>query len=236
MTPLTFVTFKWKPRNTYRSIFGPEAVIVLRNMLQRHYAKPHRFVCVTDDYTGLQGIETFPLWNDHAEVPNPNGSHNPSCYRRLKLFAPEAQEWFGDRVVCIDLDTVIVNDIAPLFDQDVDFKIWGESDFPKQWMNGSLWMLRTGSRPQVWSKFDPRTSPMKAKKAGARGSDQGWMSYVLGKHEAMWGREDGVYSFRKHIQPLGHLPNDARIVMFHGRVDPWSYQGQAIPWVKANWC
>ena len=82
----------------------------------------------------------------------------------------------------MDLDTVIVNDITPLFDEDVDFRIWGESDFPQtQWMNGSLWMLRLGARPQVWTRFDPRTSPQEAKLAGARGSDQGWLSYVLGR-------------------------------------------------------
>lgn len=235
-SPITFVVWKWKPRSTYRSIFGPESVIVMRNMLHRHYHRPFRFVCITDDSTGLHGIDTFPLWHDHAEVPNPNGSHNPSCYRRLKMFAPEAKQWFGDRVVSIDLDTVIVGDITPLFDTDVDFKIWGESDFPHtQWMNGSLWMLRTGTRTQVWTKFDPRTSPLKAKKAGARGSDQGWMSYILGKNEATWGRQDGVFSFRKHVQPIGRLPEGARIVNFHGRIDPWSYHVAGVPWVKEHY-
>lgn len=233
---MTFVTFKWKPKPGYRSSFGPEAVKVLRNMIARHYSKPHRFVCVTDDTTGLDGIETFPLWDDYKDVPSPAGGHNPSCYRRLKMFAPEAKEWFGDRVVVMDLDTVIVQDLTPLFKGDFDFRIWGESDYPQtQWMNGSLWMLKTGTRTKVWTDFDPTTSPKKAHKAGARGSDQGWMSFILGKTEATWGRKDGVYSYRKHVKPLGHLPNDARIVNFHGHVDPWSYEAQQIPWVKENW-
>lgn len=233
---LTFVAFKWKPTRGYRSNFGPESVIVLRNMINRHYHEPHRFVCVTDDVSGLQGVETFPLWNDHAEVPNPNGSHNPSCYRRLKLFSQDARKWFGDRLVCIDLDTVIVRDITPLFDTDVDFKIWGESDFPKtQWMNGSLWMLKTGTRTKVWTEFNPRVSPWGASRAGARGSDQGWMSYILGKNEAMWGREDGIYSFRKHIAATGLLPEDARLVCWHGRIDPWHPEAQRIPWVREHY-
>jgi hypothetical protein len=233
---ITFVTFKWEPTRLYRSKFGPEAVIVLRNMIARHYKKPHRFVCVTDNTAGLKGVDTFPLWDDHATVPSPSGGHNPSCYRRLKMFAPEAKDWFGDRVVVMDLDTVIVRDITPLFEEDVDFRIWGESDFPRtQWMNGSLWMLKTGTRTKVWDQFDPKRSPYMAKKAGARGSDQGWMSFILGKSERTWGRSDGVYSFRKHVRPLGHLPDDARMVMFHGNVDPWSYQAQVIPWVRENW-
>jgi hypothetical protein len=233
---LTFVTFKWKPRTTYRSIFGPEQVRVLKRMITRHYHKPFRFVCVTDDNTGMAGIETFPLWSDYAEIPNPNGSHNPSCYRRLKMFAPEAREWFGERVVVMDLDTVIVGDITELFDDPAEFKIWGESDFPStQWMNGSLWMLKTGSRPQVWSRFNPRTSPREAKLAGARGSDQGWMSYVLGKGEATWGRQDGVFSFRKHIEPIGRLPKEAKIVCFHGHTDPWSPRAHEHPWIQEHY-
>ena len=61
------------------------------------------------------------------------------------------------------------------------------------------------------------------------------MSFILGKGERTWGRSDGVYSFRKHVKPLGHLPDDARMVMFHGNVDPWGYQAQVIPWVRENW-
>ncbi len=237
MTPLTFLCWKWKSPQAYRSEFGPESVHVLKRMVERHYHAPHRFVCVTDDAKGLDGIETFPLWNDYADIPNPNGSHNPSCYRRLKVFAPEAAEWFGERIVSVDLDTVIVNDITSLFDRPEDFVIWGESDFPRsQWYNGSLWMLRIGTRPKVWTKFNPRQSPRIARKAGAKGSDQGWFSYILGPNEATWGRNDGIYSYRKHIAPHGgELPPDAKLVAFHGRVDPWSYAGQQIPWVKEHY-
>lgn len=237
MTPITFVSWKWSNPG-YRSTFGPESVVILRNMIQRHYKKPHRFICITDDPKGLKGLETFPLWTDHAGLRNPNGSHNPSCYRRLKMFAPEAREWFGDgHIVSIDLDTVIVGDIAPLFEDPPDFRIWGESDFPQtQWMNGSLWMLRLGSKPHVWTKFDPVLSPREAARHGARGSDQGWMSYVLGKNEPTWSREDGVFSYRKHVQPLGgRLPIEARIVNFHGRVDPWSPETQSLEWVQEHY-
>jgi hypothetical protein len=235
-TPLTFVTFKWANPG-YRSKFGPETVLTLRNMIGRHYKKPHRFVCITDDTTGLEGVDTIPLWPDHADIKNPHGKRNPSCYRRLKLFAPEAAAWFGDgTVVVMDLDTVIVGDITPLFEEDVDFKIWGESDFPQtQWMNGSLWMLKIGSKPHVWTRFDPKTSPKEAARAGARGSDQGWMSYVLGKNEKTWGREDGVFSFRKHIQPIGRVPVEARMVMFHGHVDPWTTGMDRYPFVREHY-
>lgn len=236
MTPLTFVTFRWQPPSGYRSNFAPETVQVLRKMIARHYHQPHRFVCITDDTKGLKGIETFPLWPDHGWVVNPSGSHNPSCYRRLKLFAPEAKGWFGERLVCMDLDTVIVGDITPLFQADVDFKIWGCSDYKSQWFNGSLWMLKTGSHPEVWQTFDPRTSPRAARKAGCFGSDQAWMRYVLGNKQPVWDESDGVYSYRKHIAINGNvLPANARIVCFHGKIDPWNYAVAQVPWIKEHY-
>lgn len=236
MTPLTVVTFKWKPQPGYRSKFGPEAVIALRNMIRRHYPHQHRFVCITDDAAGLAGIDTIPLWKDHATVPSPHGAGNPSCYRRLKLFDPAIADLLGPRFVCLDLDTVIVGDLTPLWHRPEDFVIWGETD-PRSFYNGSMFMLTAGARPQLWTEFDPRVSPKLARKAGRFGSDQGWISYKLGPGEAMWTRADGVYSFRVHLEPTGadELPANAKIVMFHGKVDPWAWKAQRLAWVREHY-
>lgn len=234
--PLTFVCWRWQPAPGYRSTFGPETVYALREMIRRHYHKPFRFVCVTDRPQDVPGVETIMLWDDCSKIPSPIGHSYPSCYRRLKVFAPDAGQVFGERLVSIDLDTVVVADITPLFDRPDDFVIWGHSDYPQQGYCGSLWMLKTGSRPDVWTKFDAKTSPKEAWKAGCRGSDQGWIRYVLGPKEATWGTKDGVYSFRKHVQPnAGRLPANARLVAFHGKIDPWGYQAQHLPWVKAHY-
>lgn len=238
MEPLTFVSWRWQPTRGYRSTFAPETVYALKAMIARHYAGPHRFVCVTDEPAKLPGIEAIPLWPDAGSVPSPIGHSYPSCYRRLKLFAPDAGETFGPRVVSIDLDTVITGDITPLFNRSEDFVIWGESDFPHTTPYcGSLWMLRTGTRNTVWTEFDEKTSPRKAWQAGCRGSDQGWLAYILGPNEAKWTKRDGVYSFRKDIakRPNYPLPADARLVAFHGKSDPWSYRCQQIPWVRAHY-
>lgn len=237
MEPLTFVTFRWKPTPGYRSTFPVESVYSLHEMIRRHYHGEYRFVCVTDRPEEISGLETMPLWSDYCDMPSPFGRSYPSCYRRLKLFSAEAVDMFGPRLACIDLDMVIVRDVTPVFDRPEDFVIWGESDYPgRQAYNGSLWMLRTGTRTHVWTEFDPQTSPRTAWKAGARGSDQGWMCYSLGKKEAKWTRQDGIYSWRKHIAPKGgHLPADARIVAFHGKEDPWNYRMQNVPWIQQHY-
>jgi len=143
---------------------------------------------------------------------------------------------FGDRLVSMDLDTVITGALDPLFDRPEDFVIWGCSDFPTQWYNGGLFMLRTGTRPQVWTTFDPDTSPEKSLRARCFGSDQGWIRYVLGSKEATWNEQDGVYSFRKHLAPKGdYLPAGARVVNFHGKVDPWSQPASHFSWIRKHY-
>lgn len=234
---LSFVTWFWRTPG-YRSTYDAEAVNALFRMVDRWYQAPHRNICVTNLQQGIDpSIEIVPDREDFKHIDNPNGRHNPSCYRRLRAFAPDARQVFGDRLVSLDLDTVIVADLAPLFDRSEDFVIWGQTDYPQsQWYNGSLWLLRTGTRNQVWSAFNPKTSPHQAKRAGGKGSDQGWFSYILGRKEATFTAADGVYSYRVHVQPKGNvLPENARIVFFHGRHDPWDYGCQQVPWIREHY-
>lgn len=232
---LTVICWRWKPMDGYRSCFGSETVRVLRNMVRRHYDKPHRFVCVTDDPAGLDDIETLPLWSEFGNLPSPHGGKNPSCYRRLRMFDPAIGTVFGPRFVSLDLDCVIMGDMTPLWDRPEDFVIYGDTN-PTTAYNGSMMLMTAGSRPQVWTTFDPITSPRRAKIAGCFGSDQGWISYCLGPKEKKWTRSDGVYSYRNDLKATrASPPKDARIVIFHGREDPWGHQAQSMPWVREHW-
>lgn len=235
MTP-NVVCWLWETPG-YRSQFTAEHVNTARRMVARHFSTPHRFICVTDRPEGLDpGIDVVPAWNDHAHVPSPNGRQNPSCYRRLRAFAPDIAATFGERFVSIDIDVIITGDLNPLWNRPEDFVIWGDTN-PLTFYNGSMFLLTAGARPQVWCDFDPQTSPDKAYDAKHFGSDQGWISYRLGPNEATWKREDGVYSFRNDflLPKQWQLPGDARAVFFHGKHDPWSEIPQRIPWVRREW-
>ena len=230
------VCFKWQTKG-YRSTFGPDTVNVLKNMVRRHYPRTPRIVCVTDNPKGLDSeIEAVPLWPDFADIPSPHGGRNPSCYRRLKVFSPEAREWFkAERFVVIDLDTVIMGDLTPLWERPEDFVIWGETN-PRSYYNGSMFLMTAGARRVVLETFHPRRSPAAAKAAGKFGSDQGWISFCLGPGEATWRTTDGVYSYNVHLRNHANkLPPDARVVMFHGAHDPWSQMAMAIPWVREHY-
>jgi hypothetical protein len=128
MRPDAVTCFKWKPAPGYRSMFGPEAVNTLRAMVARHFPHPHRFICFTDDTTGLDPrVEAVPIWNDFADVPSPHGGKNPSCYRRLRLFRSDMADIVGPRFVSLDLDCVVAGDLTPLWDRPEDFVMWGDT-------------------------------------------------------------------------------------------------------------
>ena len=232
---ISVVCWKWKPAQGYRSTFGPETVNVLRRMVAKHYPHPHRFLCVTDDPAGIHpDVEVVPIWNDFSDLPSPHGGKNPSCYRRLRMFHPDASQWFGERFVSLDLDAVITGDVSPLWNRSEPFVMWGDTN-RTTFYNGSMVLMTAGARRQVWDDFNPTTSPAEAKAAGQFGSDQAWISYRLGPGEATWSTLDGVYSYRMHLQQRQELPPYARIVFFHGQVDPWSPAAQSKPWVRQHY-
>jgi hypothetical protein len=230
------VCYKWKPIRGYRSEFRSETVNVLRAMVRRNYPRQIRFICVTDDPSGIDSdIETVPIWDDYANLPPPQGGKNPSCYRRLRAFSAGIESVFGRRFVSLDLDCVIVNDLRPLWDRHEDIVLWGDTN-PRTHYNGSMLLMTAGARTKVWDRFNPAQSPQQARQAGQFGSDQAWIGHCLGPHEARWTAKDGVYSYRNHIKPNGgRLPADARVVLFHGAHDPWCEPASRLDWVRQHW-
>jgi hypothetical protein len=230
---LSVVTFLWRAPAYYRSKYTTAHVDILRRMVRRHYPHPHRFVLLTDDPSGLRepDIEVFRLWPDFGHLVNPSGANNPSCYRRLRLFAPNAGEFLGERFVCLDLDCVITGDLSPLWNRDDDFVIWRAPGGNENPYCGSMFLLKAGARPDVWLQFDPEWSPIETKRAGLFGSDQAWIALVLGPNEATWGPEDGVHSYRLEVARRS-LPRHSRVVFFHGTPDPWDKGPMRNAWVR----
>ena len=231
---LEVICWKWKPAPGYRSQFTGEHVNILRRMVRRFLPIEHRFSCITDNAKGIEaGIRIIPLWNDLAGLRNPNVINGPSCYRRLKAFSAEAKELIGARILSLDLDCVITDDLTTLVNNDHDFICWGDTAKGTHY-NGGFWMLKAGTRTHVWDTFDPRESPRITKRQRIIGSDQAWISYVLDGKDPKWSTADGVYSFRNHIMGNGsQLPANARIIFFHGTFDPWQPKIQSeYPWVK----
>jgi hypothetical protein len=230
---LNVVTFFWKTPG-YRAVYTPEHVNTLHWMLRRHLDFD-RFICVTNYERGIDSsVEVINDSADFADVRSPMGGQWPSCYRRLRLFRPDAATVFGERFASIDLDCVITGDLRPLFDRDDDFVIWCDPNRRTQYC-GSLFMLRAGSRPGVWESFSPTNSPQLTRAAGIMGSDQAWIRYCL-PDEPIWTAADGVLSYRVDLQAgRRSLPSEAKVVFFHGILKPWAPQATILPWVRDNW-
>ena len=149
------------------------------------------------------------------------------------MFSRDAVNVFGPYFVSMDLDIVITGDITELFQQDFDFRMYGDTARGTPY-NGSIIQHTAGTRPQLWEQFDPLKSPQLGIKKKYIGSDQAWIGACLGPDEPKFTRRDGVYSWRNELKPRGgRLPPNAKIVVFHGHQDPWTPAIRGIyPWCK----
>lgn len=207
---ITVVTFLWPPK------YGPEHVNTIGNAFKAFLPVPHRFVCVTQDRAGLHpSIEII--------VPD-RALPDDKRYRKLMLFRRDAAALFGgDRLLYVDLDVTVVGDLTPLVERTEDFVIWRDPLHERDayTYNSSLVMLTAGCRPQVYEKFNVATSPAATRLAGLAGSDQAWISYVLGAGEAVWTPDDGVLGWKTDLLKGSKWPETARLIVNHGRPKAW---------------
>lgn len=244
MSNLKIVTWKWKGNTTKnKPEYTAEHVNVHYSMVKRNVQIPFDYICVTDDAEGLNSdIQVVPIWDDLKYMGG--------CYLRLKAFSNEMVDVFGPKFISMDLDCVIVDDITNLVNIDVGFAIWENTNKRKTPYCGGMFMCKPGVYQHVWDDFDPKESPLKAKRKGFTvGTDQAWLSYLFYPDAPhTWTHENGIYNFKIDIEkrvrldqpPLvinKKLPDNAKIIFFNGgQVDP-SYKKlqENYPWIKEHW-
>jgi hypothetical protein len=219
-----------------RSHYAAEHVNIWAAMVSRHLAMPHELACVTDMAEGIDArvrIITPPGEFEAIRIPTwKEKSGLPQCFRRLSMFRPDAAAIFGPRFVSMDLDCVIAGDLDPLFDHDDDFRMYRGTTSRRPY-NGSMVQMTAGARPQVYTTFSARG----AIEAGCKfvGSDQAWISHVLGWDEKTWGPEHGVvwHGSRYNVE----APKPWRIMFFPGREKPWQVEPSNADsvWIKAHY-
>ncbi|HWV44117.1 hypothetical protein [Pseudorhodoplanes sp.] len=217
---LTVLTWWWGQK------YGPEYVYRLKAGLERHLKQPHRFLCVTD--RELEGVETTP-------IKDPGLTKHPGCIVRLRIFDEVWQRDIGatDRIVCMDLDSIVTGPLDPLFDREEPFIILQGVNSPTHPCpyNGSIFMLRAGYRPDVWDDFTLEKLDRIPRLEFP--DDQGWMHAMI-PDAAAYRSADGVYAFQKLGWPGGDVPPlDARLVAFPGRRDPAQFTH--LKWVREHW-
>lgn len=235
---LHVVTWLWGDK------FCPDDVAKLQGGVLRNLNQPYRMMCITAHCQGAPetiehetngSITLYELPRDAAYL-----IHTKGCFVRLKMFDPDWQRSVGinegDRLVCIDLDTVITGPLDTLFDRPEPFVIMqGANAVNPCPMNGALQMLQAGAHPEVWSDFSLEAAAKTPHHEFP--DDQGWIWDRL-PNAAGWkvGPEHGIYVFQKPGWPNGKanssLPLDARLVTF---INKHPSQFAQLDWVREHW-
>lgn len=230
---LSVICWKWG------SLFGPEYPNRTRSMLARHLHLPHRLYCVTDDATGVDpeiGIIAMP--SQLADTPR--------CRRRMQQYSYDFDWLFGERLLSIDLDVVLVDDITPIVIRPEPIVCWrvGYAGV----YSGSFVLWNAGALDGAWRAYrsDPDGYPQRAQPRGV-GSDQAMLNLWLGESRvqvAKWTEADGFVSyFGAGYERLEHhgvgphrqaLPKGARIVVL-GSADKAAMDEGQHDWVRRHW-
>lgn len=230
--PLRIITWFWNnPEAKNRPFFEwtPDHVHKLAAGFKRHLHIPHEFCCVTDRANELDAskVRIIPMW-DHLRDWG-------RCFPRLYAFSKDMKQIIGDRFVSIDLDTLIVDDVTPIFDKPDPFVGYRDSKNPRVY-SGALWMKNWDAENQVWDTIN-LVRALDFGEAQYVGSDQCWLTTAIGegKHPR-WSWEDGIYDFW-NIEGLPRLPENSRIIFFNGMRRDMSmkkFQDQ-YPWINEHW-
>ncbi|TNC82365.1 MAG: hypothetical protein C9356_04950 [Oleiphilus sp.] len=231
--PVNVVCLKWG------SLYGPEYVNILYRMVERNLSRPFRFICFTEDPEGLDaGVEHWPL--PEFEEPPWEYARVCSAWRKLALFKPGLAKMQG-RVLFLDLDVVIV---GPLDDF---FAFGGTVAMIENWYQpgqqvgqASVMCFDAGGPRALLERY--QADPLSVLKRYP--TEQAYISGALGE-DCYFFPDAWCRSYKKHCMPQGmhkffgsenHLPEGARILVFHGRPNPpdaivgqW---GKDFPWYK----
>jgi hypothetical protein len=187
--------------------------------VRRNLALPHRFVCVTQDPAGLDpAIEVRPLDDKW-----------PRLWNQLELFR-HGTFLPGERVLYLDLDTVITGDLAPLAAKTgaIHLKDWG---WARDVVYGGLMVWDAGiEHLDIYPRFGRATPGFRAFLDDPTLNIQDWMTLLGG-----WNRLDPslVRSYRYHC--IDGPPPNCRAVCFHGEPKPHAINKGWVPgfWTEA---
>lgn len=241
---LNFVCLKWGTK------YSADYVNKLYAMVARHYTQNFQFYCITDDDTGINpSIKTRPLLDESLT----------GWWHKLSLFKEKVHDIKGE-ILFLDLDIIIVNNINWLAEYSGDFciiKDWGK------WgtYNSSVFRFSMGKYTYVWDKFVKNQKmclTIPARITGIYG-DQDWLTLQI-KQATLW-PQDKIVSFKKSCHAKGKslflfgkklglttalyqkaiLPEQASIIIFHGKPDPEDVQNhyykywKHAPWIEEHW-
>ncbi|MGN6525615.1 MAG: glycosyltransferase [Burkholderiaceae bacterium] len=227
--------------------YGPEYVNRLYTMVHRHLRGPFRFVCLTDSSQGVRPeVECLPI----PELGLVEGKGPDRAWKKLLTFDADLHGLRGTALF-LDIDIVIVDDITPFFELPGEFRII--HDWKRPWRvtgNSSVYRFRLGAHPEVLARLRAEFDTIRRRFR----NEQAYLSAVMHEQgKLQYWPDEWCPSFKYHSIPRFPLnfvrtpviPAGARIVIFHGVVNPpdalvgrsngnWR-SPRATPWIADHW-
>ena len=212
---INVICMKWGDK------FGADYVNRLYKMVETNLKIPHRFVCFTDNVEGIDKnieIRELPEYVENQKILDKG-------WRKLSLFNEKLADLKGIALF-LDLDIIIRKDLAPFFEEEGEFLIVKDWDFPNDIIgNSSVFRFEIGKHPDVLSDFYKLGDDIR----NLYKNEQAYLSYAMHKKGVLkyWDkswcvsfkrnclRKFPINFFKEPIEPV-----EAKIVVFHGRPTP----------------
>lgn len=253
--PVLILSMKWG------TLYGSDYVNNLAAGVDRHLSRPHRFICFTDDATGLDTrIEPMPL----PDLGLPPG-HGDTRWRKLALFRRDLGGLSGTALF-LDLDLVVVGALDPFFDLPGAFRILRDDDlfrskplrrlnpardrFLHSVGNSSVFRFRIGAHAHILDAFlaDPAAATR-----GYEISQQFQTAQLAARGDLDYWPQGWCVSFKNQCVPRlwnsyladPKIPSGARIVVFagspkmsdvlDGKGSRWYRRVGDVAWLRRAW-
>ena len=245
---VNILTLKWGDK------YGSDYVNQLYSGVRRNLKREFRFVCFTDDPSGIRlEVDIQPLVE--LDVPEP---WQRTPWLKLALFEDGLADLRG-AALYLDLDIVISGQLDDLFDWHPgrrciirDWERWHQRISRRHGLpgNSSVFRFEAGQSGEVLEKFYSEKDQALSRYRVVSG--QRYLTEAMGGPD--WWPSDWVVSFKRNCIPpvplnffrVSKVPPNARIVVFHGHPNPHEaiagYRSLrphrntlATPWIEEFW-
>jgi hypothetical protein len=246
MEPVNILCVKWGIK------YGPDYVNKLHSMVRRNMSRPYRFVCLTDDVTGIDPqIETHPLPTiDIPEFDAATGWTRLHGWLKVTLFAAPLYDLAGPTLF-LDLDIVITGSLDEFFERPGEFILIKEWDTRDETGNTSVFRFTAGAHGDL---IDHLAQSLDSAQRDFRNEQEFVTSYFFHKGKMSYWPAGWCVSFKRHCMHRGimgsfkpaRIPDGAKVVVFHGKPNPpdaiighsgkWYRRVLPVAWVEEYWC
>jgi len=235
------------------TLYGAEYVNKLYGMVQRNVSDPVRFVCFTEDASGIRPeVEVAPL----PVFPEPEWKYARYCsaWRKLALFDSTALGLSG-KTLFLDLDVVILRSLEPFFSASNTFAML-ENWYQPGKGQASVMMFQGDIMKPVLERYLNNSIAV----LDQFQTEQEYISHSVAEGATFF-PASLCLSYKKHVMRQGlnrfcssayTEPSDAHIIVFHGRPNPpdaikgewgkpmpapkrWWKALKPCPWIEDYW-